>query len=73
MSNVPRTRPEETLVIQGRPILTRPFSVELKDGRILQAAGATFTTPLMMEASPGLIHFRIPTPMEIKSVGAVPL
>ena len=63
MSNVPMTRPI---------FFTRPPSQSLKTD--VSCRLRVQSSPLlMMEASPGLIRFRIPVPLEIKSVGAVPL
>ncbi|MFQ6042763.1 MAG: sialidase family protein, partial [Candidatus Poribacteria bacterium] len=44
MSNVPMTRPEEALAIHETNYFHSSTFVELSDGRILHAAGATFTT-----------------------------
>jgi len=44
MSNVPMTRPEEALAIHETNYFHSSTFVELDDGRILHAAGTTFTT-----------------------------
>ena len=44
MSNVPMTRPEELLALHETPYFHSSTFTELDDGRILHAAGTTFTT-----------------------------
>ncbi len=44
MSNVPMTRPEEALAVHETPYFHSSTFVELEDGRVLHAAGTTFTT-----------------------------
>ena len=44
MSNVPMTRPNEALAVHETPYFHSSTFVELDDGRVLHAAGTTFTT-----------------------------
>ena len=44
MSNIPMTRPEEMLAIHKTSYFHSSTFVKLEDGRILHAAGTTFTT-----------------------------